>query len=156
MEPIMTDQHFALFDTAIGICGIEWGPRGINGVQLPMGSEAKNRTRIHQRHGDIAESQPTAEVHRAIDRIVDLLAGKPDDLSDIALDLDDIAAFNRDVYEIARTILPGRTMTYGEIAKKLGGVELSRDVGQALAHNPCPIIVRCARVSAAGNKPGGF
>src|SRR6201984_1265342 len=91
LEQAMTNQHFALFDTAIGICGIEWGPRGINGVQLPMGSEAKTRTRIHQRHGDIAESQPTAEVHRAIDRIVDLLAGKPDDLSDIALDLDDIA-----------------------------------------------------------------
>ena len=33
----MTDQYFTLFDTPIGICGIEWGPRGINGVQLPMG-----------------------------------------------------------------------------------------------------------------------
>ena len=34
----MSNQHYALFDSAIGICGIEWGPRGINGVQLPMGS----------------------------------------------------------------------------------------------------------------------
>jgi len=33
----MTNQHYTLFDSAIGICGIEWGPRGINGVQLPMG-----------------------------------------------------------------------------------------------------------------------
>jgi methylated-DNA-[protein]-cysteine S-methyltransferase len=156
MEPIMTDQHFALFDTAIGICGIEWGPRGINGVQLPMGSEEKTRTRIRQRHGDITESQPTAEVHHAIGRMVDLLAGKPDDLSDIALDLGEVPAFNRDVYDIARTIAPGRTMTYGEIAKKLGGVQLSRDVGQALGRNPCPIIVPCHRVVAAGNRPGGF
>ncbi|MES1147786.1 MAG: cysteine methyltransferase, partial [Bradyrhizobium guangdongense] len=46
----MTDQHFVLFDTKIGLCGIEWGPRGINGVQLPMDSEEKTRTRIHQRH----------------------------------------------------------------------------------------------------------
>ena len=152
----MTDQHFALFDTAIGTCGIEWGPRGINGVQLPMGSRDKTLARIHQRRGDIAEANPTAEVQRAIDRIVDLLAGKPDDLSDIALDLADVPAFNRGVYEIARTIPPGQTMTYGDIARRLGGVELSRDVGQALGHNPCPIVVPCHRVLAAGNKPGGF
>jgi methylated-DNA-[protein]-cysteine S-methyltransferase len=156
MEPTMTDQHFALFDTAIGICGIEWGPRGINGVQLPMGSRDKTLARIRQRHGDITECEPTAEVKRAMDRIVDLLAGKPDDLADIALDLDGVPEFNRGVYDIARTIPPGKTMTYGDIAKKLGGVELSRDVGQALGRNPCPIVVPCHRVLAAGNKPGGF
>jgi methylated-DNA-[protein]-cysteine S-methyltransferase len=152
----MTDHHFTLFDTAIGICGIEWGPRGINGLQLPMGSEEKTRARIRQRHGEIAQMEPPAEVQRAIARIVELLAGTPDDLADIALDLDGVPAFNRGVYEIARSIPPGKTMTYGDIAKKLGGVELARDVGQALGRNPCPIVVPCHRVLAAGNKPGGF
>jgi len=152
----MTDQHFALFDTPIGICGIEWGPRGINGLQLPMGSDEKTRTRIRQRRGDIGEAAPTKEVQRAIDRIVELLAGKPDDLRDIPLDLDGVPEFNRGVYDIARTIPPGQTMTYGDIAKRLGGVELSRDVGQALGRNPCPIVVPCHRVLAAGQKPGGF
>jgi len=152
----MTDQHFTLFDTAIGICSIEWGPRGINGLQLPMGSDEKTRARIRQRHGDIVETEPAGEVQIAIDRIVELLAGKPDDLLDIALDLDGVPEFNRGVYDIARSIPPGKTMTYGDIAKKLGGVELSRDVGQALGRNPCPIVVPCHRVLAAGNKPGGF
>ena len=152
----MTDQHFALFDTPIGICGIEWGPRGINGLQLPMGSDEKTSTRIRQRHGDISEAAPNKEVQRAIDRIVELLAGKPDDLRDIALDLDGVPDFNRGVYDIARTIPPGQTMTYGDIAKRLGGVELSCDVGQALGRNPCPIVVPCHRVLAAGQKPGGF
>jgi methylated-DNA-[protein]-cysteine S-methyltransferase len=152
----MTDQHFALFDTPIGVCGIEWGPRGINGLQLPMGSDEKTRGRIRQRRSDIAEAAPTAEVQHAIDRIVGLLAGERDDLRDIALDLDGVPDFNRGVYEIARTIPPGETMTYGDIAKRLGGVELSRDVGQALGRNPCPIVVPCHRVLAAGKKPGGF
>jgi methylated-DNA-[protein]-cysteine S-methyltransferase len=153
----MTDQqHYALFDTSIGICGIEWGPRGINGVQLPMGSEAKIRARIRQRRGDIAEGEPTAEVKAAIVRIIALLEGKADDLADIALDLADVPEFNRGVYDIARQIPPGKTLTYGDIAKRLGGVELSRDVGQALGRNPCPIVVPCHRVLAAGNKPGGF
>lgn len=152
----MTDQHFALFDTAIGACAIAWGSRGINSVQLPMGSEEKTRARIRQRHGEIAEAQPVPAVQRAIDRITALLAGKPDDLQDIALDLDGVPEFHRGVYDIARTIPPGKTMTYGDIAKRLGGVELSREVGQALGRNPCPIVVPCHRVLAAGNKPGGF
>src|SRR5436305_429934 len=83
-----TDHNFTIFDTAIGRCGIAWGPRGINAVQLPMGSEDKTRARIRQRYGDIAEAKPTSEVQSAIDGIVELLAGKPNDLSDIVLDLD--------------------------------------------------------------------
>ena len=152
----MTSQHFAIFDTAIGPCGIVWGERGITGVQLPMGSEARTRTRIQQRNGDIPEAPPPASVQSAIARIVELLAGKPDDLADVVLDLDGVPEFNRGVYDIARRIPPGRTMTYGDIAKKLGGVELSRDVGQALGRNPFPIVVPCHRVLAAGGKPGGF
>src|ERR1700721_2948501 len=84
---------------AIDICGIEWGPRGINGLQLPMGSDEKTRARIRQRHGDSSETAPTEEVQRAIDRIVKLLAGERDDLKDIALDLDGGPDFNRGVYE---------------------------------------------------------
>src|SRR5438445_689143 len=152
----MTGQHFAIFDTAIGPCGIVWGERGITGVQLPMGSDDKTRNRIHQRDGNVSEAAPTAEVRHAIEGIAELLAGKPNDLTDVVLDLDGVPAFNRGVYDIARKIPPGKTMTYGDIAKKLGGVELSRDVGQALGRNPCPIVVPCHRVLAAGNKPGGF
>ena len=152
----MTGQHFAIFETVIGPCGIVWGDRGITGVQLPMGDEKKTRIRILQRNGEIAEAPPPAEVQKAIAGIVELLAGRPNDLSDVVLDLDGVPEFNRGVYDIARTIPPGKTMTYGDIAKQLGGVELSRDVGQALGHNPCPIVVPCHRVLAAGNKPGGF
>jgi methylated-DNA-[protein]-cysteine S-methyltransferase len=152
----MTNQQFAIFDTAIGRCAIVWGVRGINGVQLPMGSEDKTRARIRQRYGAIAEAPAPAEVRRAIDGIVELLSGKPNDLSDVVLDLDGVPEFHRGVYDIARTIRPGKTMTYGDIARRLGGVELSRDVGQALGRNPCPIVVPCHRVLAAGGKPGGF
>jgi len=118
----MTDQHFAIFDTAIGRCGIAWGSRGINAVQLPMGAEEKTRARIRQRYGDIAEAPPSAEVQRAIDGIVELFQGKPNDLSDVVLDLDGVPEFHRGVYDIARTIPPGKTMTYGDIARRLGGV----------------------------------
>ena len=152
----MSEHQFAIFDTAIGRCGIVWGARGIVSVQLPMGDENKTRARLHQRHDDIAEAPPPKNVQAAIEGMVELLAGKPNDLADVVLDLDGVPEFNRGVYGIARRIPPGQTMTYGDIAKQLGGVELSRDVGQALGRNPCPIVVPCHRVLAAGNKPGGF
>jgi methylated-DNA-[protein]-cysteine S-methyltransferase len=152
----MQDEHFALFETAIGACAIAWGPRGINGIQLPMGSADRTRTRMQQRYDAIDEVAPPEAVQAAIARIQALVAGEPDDLADIALDLEGVPAFNRGVYDIARRIPPGKTLTYGDIARQLGGVELSREVGQALGRNPCPIVVPCHRVLAAGNKPGGF
>jgi methylated-DNA-[protein]-cysteine S-methyltransferase len=152
----MTSHSFTLFDTAIGHCGIVWGVRGVVAVQLPMSNQDKTRGRIRQRYGDIADAPPPAEVQSAIGGMVELLAGTPNDLADVVLDLDGVPEFNRGVYDIARTIPPGQTLTYGDIAKRLGGVELSRDVGQALGRNPCPIVVPCHRVLAAGGKPGGF
>lgn len=147
---------YTLFDTAIGRCGIAWNARGIVAVQLPQPDEAQTVKRIQQRCGDIDAASPPENVSDAIAAIVALFDKGTGDLNGIALDLSDVPMFHRSVYEIARTIPPGRTMTYGDIAKKLGDVALSRDVGQALGHNPCAIIVPCHRVLAAGGKPGGF
>lgn len=156
MEPAMNRVKFTLFDTAIGRCAIAWTARGIAAVQLPQPNEAQTRVRLKQRYEKLEETAPPAEIQFAIEAIVTLLNGRPADLSAIDLDLDDCPEFNRQVYAIARTIPPGSTLTYGDIAKRLGGVALSRQVGSALGQNPCPIVVPCHRVLAAGDKPGGF
>jgi methylated-DNA-[protein]-cysteine S-methyltransferase len=96
------------------------------------------------------------DVRRAIDAIIALLAGHRVDLSVVKLDMSDVSAFDRSVYETARAIEPGRTMTYGEIARQLGDTALARDVGQALARNPFAIVVPCHRVVASNGKLGGF
>lgn len=156
MEPDMNRVKFTIFDTAIGGCAIAWAGRGIVAVQLPQPNEAQTRVRLQQRYADLEEAAPPVQIQRAIEAIVTLLAGGAADLSDIDLDLDDCPEFNRQVYAIARKIPPGSTLTYGEIARQLGGIELSRQVGTALGQNPCPIVVPCHRVLAAGDKPGGF
>ncbi len=152
----MNDRTYTLFDSAIGRCGVAWTPRGIIAVQLPQQNESQTRKRIVQRCGEIDAAPPPDHVQRAIDAMVDLLKGERRDLTDVTLDLDGVPDFNRSVYDIARAIPPGKTMTYGDIARKIGGVGLSRDVGQALGRNPCPIVVPCHRVLAAGDRPGGF
>lgn len=151
----MIELPFALFDTPIGRCGVAWSAQGIAAVQLPQQSETQTRKRLAQR-GATQEAVPPPPVAAAILAMTLLLEGEKRDLADIAVDLRAVPDFNREVYAIARGIPPGATLTYGDIAKRLGGVELSRDVGQALGRNPCPIVVPCHRVLAAGGKPGGF
>jgi methylated-DNA-[protein]-cysteine S-methyltransferase len=150
----MTD--FALFDTAIGACAIAWNECGVVGVQLPGRNAQATRDRVRRRFAAAREAVPPADVRRAIDDIVALLAGEPKDLAYVRLDTAALSDLQRRVYEIARTIAPGSTLTYGEIAERLGDRLLARDVGQALGDNPFPIIVPCHRVLAAGGKIGGF
>jgi methylated-DNA-[protein]-cysteine S-methyltransferase len=88
--------------------------------------------------------------------ITRLLAGEPVDLAWVSLDEDAVPELHRRVYAAARTIPPGSTLTYGDIARRLGDVTLARKVGVALGHNPFPIVVPCHRVLAAGGRTGGF
>jgi methylated-DNA-[protein]-cysteine S-methyltransferase len=125
-------------------------------VQLPEATASKTRARILERFTIAHETAPPAHVSQALEGIVALLRGEDRDLSAITLDMDRVPLFNQRVYEIARTIPPGGTLTYGEIAKQLGMPEAARAVGQALGENPFPIIVPCHRVLAAGGKLGGF
>lgn len=152
----MSDVSFALFDTAIGRCGIVWGPRGIVGVQLPEARVLATRARIGRRFPGALEASPPTDVRTAIDRIVALLTGSPTALDDVVLDLEHIPEFNRRVYDVARTIPPGATLTYGDVAARVGDRGAARAVGVAMGENPCPIIVPCHRVVAAGGKLGGF
>jgi methylated-DNA-[protein]-cysteine S-methyltransferase len=150
------DLGFALFDTAIGRCGIAWSERGIVAVRFPERSDDATRNRILKRFPDAREAKPSVAAQRAIDGIVALLSGERRDLRDVSVDMQDVPDFNRQVYDVARGIRPGTTLTYGEVAERLGDRNLARDVAQALSQNACPIVVPCHRVMAAGGKTGGF
>lgn len=153
----MSEIAYALFDTSLGACALAWGPRGLVGVHLPQASEGASRARLERRFPGALEAEPPAEIHEVMDRITALLEGRRDDLQDVRLDLDRVPELHRRIYAVARAVQPGRTRTYGEIAKELGDdPRLARDVGEAMARNPWPIVVPCHRVTAAGGKLGGF
>jgi methylated-DNA-[protein]-cysteine S-methyltransferase len=74
--------------------------------------------------------------------------------SDLELDLElDGTPFQRHVWQALRAIPPGRTLTYGELAQRIGSG--ARAVGNACRANPCPLVVPCHRVVAAKGL-GGF
>jgi methylated-DNA-[protein]-cysteine S-methyltransferase len=152
----MADLGSALFETAIGSCGIVWSERGIVGVQLPERNEDATRNSVRRRFPGARDATPSPDTQHVIGDIVALLNGEAREFGAVTLDLPDTPDFYRRVYEVARTIRPGMTLSYGEIAGRLGDRNLARDVAEALSQNPCPIIVPCHRVLAAGGKMGGF
>lgn len=95
-------------------------------------------------------------MRRAIDAIVELLRSGRADLGDVELDRSAVGEFEWRAYALARSIAPGCTRTYGEIASALGEPGAARAVGQAMGHNPWPLVVPCHRVLAADGNPGGF
>jgi methylated-DNA-[protein]-cysteine S-methyltransferase len=148
--------YFTLFDTAIGRCAIAWHDDLIASVQLPDANDEALRQRMLRQCPAASESPPPAGIQHAIDRIAASLHGKPDGLADLPLDMSGVAPFHQRVYDVARQIAPGHTLTYGEIARQLGEPGAARAVGQALGHNPFAPVVPCHRVLAASSRPGGF
>jgi methylated-DNA-[protein]-cysteine S-methyltransferase len=152
-------QGFTLFPTALGHCGIAWGPHGLTGVYLPEPTEAALRARMARQFDGCSERAPPAHVQKAMDDIVALLNGtppEPKDLTHLVLDMEGVPLFHQRVYEVTRRIPPGETLTYGEVARLLGEPGAARAVGQALGSNPFAPVVPCHRVLAARSGSGGF
>ena len=147
----MSGRGYAIFDTAIGRCGIAWGNCGIVGVQLPEAREIETRRRVFRLYPEARELRPPPDVEIAIEGIVALLRGQASDLSDVTLDMSGIRPFNQRVYEFTRAIPRGETRTYGEVAASLGATGATHSVAQAISRNPFMIIVPCHRVLEAGN-----
>jgi methylated-DNA-[protein]-cysteine S-methyltransferase len=149
-------HSYVFFDTALGRCAIAWSPRGIAAVELPGSDDRSTRRRLRRALPGAVERQPPADVARAIDDIVALFEGERRDLAAIVLDMEDVGEFERRVYETARAVPAGETITYGEIAVRIGERGAAQAVGRALGRNPFPIVVPCHRVVAADGSLRGF
>lgn len=153
--PVMT-QSLLLFETAIGPCGLAWSETGVTGAALPEPTAGATLKRLKRRRPDAEEREPPAYIQDAAAAVIALTRGERVDLTGIPLDQEGHPDFDRKVWDVTRAIPPGETLTYGDIARRLGDVSLSRAVGRALGANPIPIIVPCHRVVAAAGRTGGF
>ncbi|HEY5857726.1 MAG TPA: methylated-DNA--[protein]-cysteine S-methyltransferase [Aldersonia sp.] len=140
-----------LFETAIGTCGLGWTSVGVARFQLPERDAVTTARRL----GGEA-SPPPPSVRDAIGAIRAHLTGDLDDLRWVDLDLTAVAEFDAGVYAVTRTIDPGATLRYGEVAARVGAPEAAQAVGQALGRNPIPLLVPCHRVLAADGALHGF
>jgi methylated-DNA-[protein]-cysteine S-methyltransferase len=146
----MSGRAYTIFDAAIGRCAIAWGEVGIVGVQLPEAREIDTRRRLFHLYPEARETRPTPNAEAAIEGIVVLLRGETADFSEVTLDMGGIPLFDQRVYQTAQRIPRGETLTYNEIAARLGTPSAVRSVAHALVRNPFVVIVPCHRVLEAG------
>nr|WP_295080021.1 methylated-DNA--[protein]-cysteine S-methyltransferase [uncultured Roseateles sp.] len=157
-------QYFHCFDTALGCCAIAWtDAHGVQGSQLPEENAAATRDRIRVRFPlaqqvEQAQQLP-AEIAQAVAAIQALLAGKTSDAGEllgVRLDERDLPEFDARVLTLTRHIPVGQTLSYGQVAARLGQPGAARAVGRAEGRNPFAPIVPCHRVVAATPGQGGF
>src|SRR4051794_15876125 len=149
-------RFFALFETALGMCAVAWNDIGLTGVWLPEAHADALQRRVARRCAGAVEAKPSGAIADAVEAMTRLLAGERVDLSRITLDNAGVDAFDRRVYAVTRAIGPGRVLTYGEVAARVGAGASARAVGQSLGRNAMPIVVPCHRVVATGGGLGGF
>lgn len=131
------------FASALGRMELTWTPKGVSRLRFMT---ALGR--------DEARAAP-AWVLEAVRRLMTHLAGNPQDLARIPVDLSSLTPFQRRVADVLRATRPGQTLTYGDVALLAGRPGAARAVGQAVKANPVLILVPCHRVVAA-NGPGGW
>jgi methylated-DNA-[protein]-cysteine S-methyltransferase len=148
---------YVIFSTSAGFCGLAWSTQGILRFTLPVRDSAAADRLLLRKRPDAQPAEPPPQIAAVIAAVQRYFAGEPEDFSALALDLDDQDAFFSAVYAALRRVGWGHTTTYGDLAKAIGsGPEAARDVGQAMAKNPIPLLIPCHRVLAAGNRIGGF
>jgi methylated-DNA-[protein]-cysteine S-methyltransferase len=150
-------QRYHVFETAMGFCAIAWSDAGVTRFQLPV-KRADAADRLMRRRAYGAEpGAPPEDIAVIVAAATRYFEGEETDFSHVRLDLGGQDEFFIEIYGALRRVGWGRTTSYGALAKELGaGREAARDVGQAMARNPAPLIIPCHRVLAAGGKIGGF
>ena len=150
-----TMQHYHLFETTFGLCGIAWSDDGVTRFRLPDPDRA---SAARQFKGKTESHSPPPQVAAVIAQAERYFSGERIDFAAVGLDLDRVEPFHRSIYDALRQVGFGATVTYGELAKRAGAnaPTAAQDVGVAMARNPVPLIIPCHRVLAAGGKLGGF
>jgi AraC family transcriptional regulator of adaptative response/methylated-DNA-[protein]-cysteine methyltransferase len=90
----------------------------------------------------------------AVQTVARMLCCADDDVRP-ALDLRG-TPFQLEVWKLLRTIPPGRTATYTELARKMGRPRAVRAVANACAANPVAVVVPCHRVVRSDGGLGGY
>ena len=175
----MKPRYYTLFETAIGYCGLIWkmDPTTdikttpdcpVIGFQLPEATrkasenEILKRWRIKTAQGlpiELTPEIPTdipPEIQEIIRRVILHFSGRLQDFRGVEIDLTGYSPFAKHIYTTARTIQPGQTMTYGQLARTAGRPNAARAVGRTLGRNQIPLIIPCHRILASGGRPGGF
>ena len=142
-----------LFHTKYGWMGVVSGGQGISHILLPSRSKGKIEKQLESIVG--GEYDSTRDLMALESDLVKYFNGRAVDFSRYPLDLTYSTGFQKRVWLAVKDIPYGRTITYKEVAGKVGEPRAVRAVGGALNENPLPVIIPCHRVVGV-RSVGGF
>ncbi len=126
-----------------GICAIEFGDDPVNLPRL-----------IQDRFPKATVIKAGSGFTRLIEEVVNFIKAPRDNFK-IPLDIQG-TAFQQQVWNILRQIEPGETMSYTEVAEKIGNPNAFRAVATACASNKLAVVIPCHRVISKDGKLGGY
>ncbi len=145
----MLDNRY-LVKTRLGWVAFEWGDKGLRRLVLPRPTKGDAEAAVL----GFSDGMPE-EVRDFGRRLCAYFDGEPvafTDPVDMSLGTD----FQQAVWRALRDIPSGTTLTYGQLAQRVGKPRAARAVGQAVGANPVPIVIPCHRVVAADGGLGGY
>ncbi len=152
----------AVIDTVLGPLGLAWTAHGLDRIVL-SDPAAPDADALAAELRDTAPGRPTpARLPRPVAavarRLKAHLGGRLDPLDDIPVDLTGVSVFASSVLATLRTVGPGETVTYGELAARAGRPGAARAIGRIMGSNPVPLVVPCHRCLPRDTRrgPGGF
>ncbi len=136
------------FESPIGELLLTASDSALTGVWFPGNGE------VTPAAANDGRGLANAVLARACEQLAEYFAGRR---TTFAVPLEPAGTpFQRRVWEALRTIPHGTTLSYGELARRLGDLRATRAVGAANGRNPIPIIVPCHRVLGADGSLTGF
>ena len=143
-------DEFEVFETEWGWMGLVWRGGRLRRVLLPSGrgqlQREARRLRLPLAQGARSELAQGCLRYFGGERVA-LRA---------SLEFPPVSGFRRRVWEATAHVPYGQVVTYGDVAARAGRPGGARAVGQAMAHNPLPLVVPCHRVVSANGGLGGF
>jgi methylated-DNA-[protein]-cysteine S-methyltransferase len=148
VQPLPGERGCAMFESAIGHCGLAWRAEGLTQVLLgAVDAEVAAEALRWESGAELVAPPWPAFVSAAVQGMQALLQGRRDvDLSQVPLDWSGIGRFEREVYEATRRLPPGLAVTCDVLAQQLGASGAARAVDVALGRNPWPLVVPSHRV----------
>jgi AraC family transcriptional regulator, regulatory protein of adaptative response / methylated-DNA-[protein]-cysteine methyltransferase len=148
-----TRIHFAVGECSLGSVLVAQSARGVCAILLGDDPEALVR--------DLQDRFPEATFvgnDRAFEKVVSTVVGfveKPSNGLDLPLDIRG-TAFQQRVWEALRRIPVGSSVSYTEIARRIGAPRAVRAVARACAANPLAVAIPCHRVIRTDGSPSGY
>ncbi|PTY36258.1 hypothetical protein BGP77_02810 [Saccharospirillum sp. MSK14-1] len=145
--------HYGRAPCHLGWVGMVASERGICGIELADDADSLQQ-RLQQTFAKATLIEAGEAFDEMLSQVVAFLA-QPEQVFDLPLDIQG-TAFQCQVWQTLRTVPAGQTLSYAELAARLGRPEASRAVAGACAANKLAVVVPCHRITRADGSISGY